>query len=502
MLSSSELKQFQNKPVTKIAIPGLTFSDITATRDESGNTYFEIPFLGEYIATMYKFAIAVMSIIAVVVIIVAGLRMTMSGGDASAMQAGKESIGKALIGLLLAVGSYTILYSVNPELVAFKNLRVKYVEPESLEDVEREFASTGGLEGEAEIGTCVNSYTAPTPGKQAAVNSSQYVHYAVMWGFRQQKTIMENIKEVDIVDVWGTDFSGSSIKGRNYLNNQSFAKNVRRENPRAKILISLVRLYKGDVNKTVLRQNGSYDANVKYAVAMIRKYDLDGISINFEFPSPKTNPKVTEDDTTKFFQDFRRDVERQVNKRIILSFYAPNSTRYAVNFEEVAAEVDYLTPMTYGIYRTKDKFAGPYQPLFHGKPFSKRYTLKAFLESLNSKIPQRHWNKIIITTGAWPATIFSNTATDQPGTTFESAKYKSHPTLRKTVRGKKVCLHPSGSKYAHEGKTQYWFEDYDTFKLKIGWARQQILAGKMGGFYEWSTNLMDDHYWAAIYDVF
>jgi len=131
VLSSSELKKFTQKPVTKIRIPGLSFSDVAVTK-ESGVTYFHIPFLGEYIASIYKYGIVIMSIVAVVVMIVSGLQLTMSAGNQATSESVKKRIGGAVVGLLLAVGSYTILYSVNPQLVTFNNLKIEYVETKTV----------------------------------------------------------------------------------------------------------------------------------------------------------------------------------------------------------------------------------------------------------------------------------------------------------------------------------------------------------------------------------
>jgi len=65
-----------------------------------------------------------MSIIAVVMIINAGFEIIISGGNSEKISEAKKGLLNAIMGLLLAVGSYTIMYVINPELVKFKNLRV------------------------------------------------------------------------------------------------------------------------------------------------------------------------------------------------------------------------------------------------------------------------------------------------------------------------------------------------------------------------------------------
>ncbi|KKQ27869.1 MAG: hypothetical protein US42_C0004G0008 [Candidatus Magasanikbacteria bacterium GW2011_GWC2_37_14] len=114
------------KPTPRVSIPGVNFSEIK-TVEENGSTYMYIPFLGEYIAAIYKYAIAVMAVISIVMIIGAGLGWVMSAGEAEKISHSKKRIGEAIIGILLAVGSYSLLYRINPNLVEFKNLRVAYV---------------------------------------------------------------------------------------------------------------------------------------------------------------------------------------------------------------------------------------------------------------------------------------------------------------------------------------------------------------------------------------
>lgn len=113
-----------------ITIPGLRFSAPPSQVDEEGNIYF--PWIGEYIAAIYNFAIVVISILAVVMIIVAGIRIITSAGG-PAKGAAYKKIGQAVIGLFIAWGSYVILYTINPNTTLFRSLSVKYVESEEID---------------------------------------------------------------------------------------------------------------------------------------------------------------------------------------------------------------------------------------------------------------------------------------------------------------------------------------------------------------------------------
>lgn len=127
------------KPILEINIPGLNFSDVVSTTDETG-TYFYIAWIPELISALYKFLLAIVSIVAVVIIIIQGIKVA-SGGFISktVKEGGKDvvisaykNIGRAIVGLMIAWGSFAILYNVNPALVQFNALKVQVVKEEEL----------------------------------------------------------------------------------------------------------------------------------------------------------------------------------------------------------------------------------------------------------------------------------------------------------------------------------------------------------------------------------
>src|SRR3989339_908568 len=141
----NEVDLILQKPQTKITLPGLNFSDIKAT-EENGGKFLYIPFLGEYMAAAYKYGVAIASIFAVVMIINAGFGIAMSGGSPEKINHSKTRIAQSLVGLFLAVGSYTLLYTINPNLVKFKNLRVQYIQGIPLSEME-DLSLTFGVDG-------------------------------------------------------------------------------------------------------------------------------------------------------------------------------------------------------------------------------------------------------------------------------------------------------------------------------------------------------------------
>lgn len=76
--------------------------------------------IGDFIRYMYKYAIMVAGLLSTLMIIVAGFQWAVSGGNSSIIQSAQKKIGNSIIGLMVAVLSYTILNWVNPNLVNFR----------------------------------------------------------------------------------------------------------------------------------------------------------------------------------------------------------------------------------------------------------------------------------------------------------------------------------------------------------------------------------------------
>jgi len=78
--------------------------------------------VAKYIGGLYKFFIGIAGIVAVFMIVFGGVIWLFSGGSSERIGKAKEYILGAVFGLLLAVGSYTILYTINPSLVTLRGL--------------------------------------------------------------------------------------------------------------------------------------------------------------------------------------------------------------------------------------------------------------------------------------------------------------------------------------------------------------------------------------------
>ena len=108
-----------------VTIPGSNFrANVTSIVDGT--------FLARYIKAWYKFGVGLAGILAVLMIAYGGIVWLFSGGDSGKIGQAKEIIVGAVIGLFLALGSYLILNTVNPELVNL-TLKVPGIEPQVLQ---------------------------------------------------------------------------------------------------------------------------------------------------------------------------------------------------------------------------------------------------------------------------------------------------------------------------------------------------------------------------------
>lgn len=144
------------KPELQIAIPTLgAFSEVEVAEDAEGKAFALFPWIGEYIKAIYLYLVGIAGLIAILVLIHAGFEWMASGGNATAVEGAKKKILNASIGLVILFGSYTILNTINPDLVKFESLTVRIIKGlpidfdeaiDHREDVEEESREEGPSE--------------------------------------------------------------------------------------------------------------------------------------------------------------------------------------------------------------------------------------------------------------------------------------------------------------------------------------------------------------------
>ncbi len=197
--ATSEVVEGAIIPNLTVDIPGLTFSSVI---EKDGSLH--INFFGEYMAALYKYLLNIGVTISIVLIMIGGLQWVLSASGTDAKGA-KDRIRNAVVGLVLLMSVYMILFIVNPNLVLLQTPAIK-----GIDEVELELA-TSGEEGAAgtmsnvecqnivdeaqEDGECKISqkFASPT-GRSASCN----------YHFRDSGGDYKKIKNLDFAAGWDT----------------------------------------------------------------------------------------------------------------------------------------------------------------------------------------------------------------------------------------------------------------------------------------------------------
>lgn len=124
-------------PKLNVAIPGLVFANQLG---ESGG-FLTIPFFGQYIAAVYRYLVGISAVVAAVMIVYGGF-LYIVGSAVPQIKRGKEIMSDAIIGLVLLLGSYLILNTINPDLLNLSPLRIR---PITTEDYKFMITSEAGF---------------------------------------------------------------------------------------------------------------------------------------------------------------------------------------------------------------------------------------------------------------------------------------------------------------------------------------------------------------------
>ncbi len=132
--------------VTTVFKPGIGIPDSQFARGATvvvtGTT------LGEYISALYVFLSGAVGVVAALMVLYGGFKWIVASGNTGRVDDAKQTINAALIALLLTLGAYTLLYTINPELVRIQDLS-SYVKPIARIEQEGDLLKPADAEPEA-----------------------------------------------------------------------------------------------------------------------------------------------------------------------------------------------------------------------------------------------------------------------------------------------------------------------------------------------------------------
>lgn len=96
--------------------------------DSNEKTNCTIPWIAVYIKALYNYLLYVGGILAVIALMVGGVLWLVSAGNASRISEAKSWISGSIIGIVILLLSYTLLYQINPELTRLRALNLKNID--------------------------------------------------------------------------------------------------------------------------------------------------------------------------------------------------------------------------------------------------------------------------------------------------------------------------------------------------------------------------------------
>lgn len=131
ILAQDEKLPVLNAPNIKVTIPGM--EPLQNIQCEEGSC--NIPWLGQYIAGLQNYAIGIVGVIAVIVLMIGGIIWLTAAGNNHQIEQAKKLIGGSIVGIVIVLSSYLILYIVNPRLTVFNPLQIASVPRVDLEEI-------------------------------------------------------------------------------------------------------------------------------------------------------------------------------------------------------------------------------------------------------------------------------------------------------------------------------------------------------------------------------
>ncbi|MBN1778653.1 MAG: hypothetical protein JW816_00300 [Candidatus Buchananbacteria bacterium] len=114
-------------PKLSVPIGGFSsFSPVYQLTCDNGKAYC-IDWIGQYIRVVFQYGVGLAAVLAVVMIMVGGFIWLTSGGSPDKVGKAKEYITSSLLGLFLALFSYSLLYALNPNLVNIQAIKIEKI---------------------------------------------------------------------------------------------------------------------------------------------------------------------------------------------------------------------------------------------------------------------------------------------------------------------------------------------------------------------------------------
>ena len=277
--------------------------------------------------------------------------------------------------------------------------------------------------------------------------------------------------------------------------NLKLLADLRRQHPHLQILISVGGwTWSGNFSDAALTTE-SRRRFTRSAIEFVRRHDIDGVDIDWEYPGLRGNNNVhrpeDKENFTAMMTDLRQALDaegRARNRRYLLTFAAGAFPDFIAKTEmdKVQAVVDFVNLMTYD-FRTSDPIAGHHANLYpHPSDTKKRSVDSAVREFIGAGVPPA---KIVVGVPfygrAWADIKGEGTGLYQPGSRpTERIETKYGPMSMTLIdRGGFVRIWDSQAQAPYlwnkDTRTFISYEDPESLRLKSAYIREKGLGGAM-----------------------
>jgi chitinase len=290
---------------------------------------------------------------------------------------------------------------------------------------------------------------------------------------------------------------------------------LRRQHPHLRILISVGGwTWSNNFSDAALTAE-SRRRFTESAIGFLRRHDLDGIDIDWEYPGLRGNNNVhrpeDRENFTAMMSELRQALDaegRAKNRRYLLTFAAGASPDFIAHTEmdKVQASVDFVNLMTYD-FRTSDPIAGHHANLYLNPADTKQRSVdSAVREFIAAGVPPA---KLVVGVPfygrAWADIKGEGTGPYQPGSRPAERIETKYGSMSAALvdRGGFVRMWDSQAQAPYlwnkDTRTFISYDDPESMRLKSAYIRDHGLAGVM--FWEYygdTTGVLLDTLFTAL----
>ncbi len=162
LAQSEEIKTIYFTP--QIEIPFSSISGQTAVGSSDQDGFIVSDLLARYIKAIYDYGIMIGGILAALMLMAGGIIWLTSGGDSGKVSKAKGIIAGSITGVVILMGAYFILNTINPDLVQMKGVKMIVVQNILTYDVQCCHKEQGAITFEVKE---EKGYTRYTTGEKA-----------------------------------------------------------------------------------------------------------------------------------------------------------------------------------------------------------------------------------------------------------------------------------------------------------------------------------------------